>query len=218
MTYNIRALKDDRAALVRVIRSLEPDVLCLQEAPRHPFSGWRIARFARDCGMRWPGGQGRGFMSTTLLTGTRLRVLGSGHRRFPVKFFDEPRGWAYSRLQLGDGDVFTVASVHLSLRTSEHEEHARLLREDTVCGGPLVVAGDINELGEGPGWGRLADGMLDVGEAAMTFPAHAPSRCIDAIFSSPALQPVRIPVDVPEADLIAASDHRPLVVEIHPTP
>ncbi|MET0712639.1 MAG: endonuclease/exonuclease/phosphatase family protein, partial [Jiangellaceae bacterium] len=34
VTYNVRSLRDDRDALVRVIRGLSADVVCMQEAPR----------------------------------------------------------------------------------------------------------------------------------------------------------------------------------------
>ena len=44
MSYNIRSLRDDRAAVVRVIRDVDPDVVCIQEAPR--FFRWR-AKCAR---------------------------------------------------------------------------------------------------------------------------------------------------------------------------
>ena len=33
-TYNIRALRDDRRAVVRVITALDADLVCVQEAPR----------------------------------------------------------------------------------------------------------------------------------------------------------------------------------------
>ena len=37
LSYNIRSMRDDRAALARVINRLEPDVVCVQEAPRFAF-------------------------------------------------------------------------------------------------------------------------------------------------------------------------------------
>lgn len=214
MSYNIRALKDDRAALVRVVRAIDPDVLLLQEVPRHPMSGHRIAALASDCGLLWAGGGSRGMMSTTLLTSLRLDVLASGHHRFPVRWKDEPRGWAFARVRLPTGSPFTAVSVHLSLRTAEHAGHARLLRAAQDASGPLVVGGDINEKPGGPGWTPLAEGLVDVCRDAKTFPAHAPHRRIDAIFASDSLRPQPIPVDVAESDLVAATDHRPLVVDL----
>lgn len=216
MSYNIRALKDDRAAVVRVVRALDPDVLCLQEVPRHPFSGHRISELASDCGMLWAGGGSRGMMSTTLLTSLRLEVLASGHRQFPVRWHDEPRGWGYARVRLPGGAPLTAVSVHLSLRTSEHREHVRLLRDAAETSDPLVVGGDVNETDDGPGWAPLAEGLIDVCGDALTFPALTPARRIDAIFAAAELQPEAVIVEVPEADLCAASDHRPVVVDLCP--
>ena len=47
-SYNVRDLKDDVAAAAGVVRAIAPDVLCLQEVPRHPFSGHRVAEFAAE--------------------------------------------------------------------------------------------------------------------------------------------------------------------------
>ena len=53
MSYNIRSLRDDSAAVVRVIRAADPDVVCVQEAPRFLFWRRKCARLARDVGMRF---------------------------------------------------------------------------------------------------------------------------------------------------------------------
>lgn len=39
LSYNIRSMRDDREALVRVIRACAPDLVFIQEAPR--FFRWR---------------------------------------------------------------------------------------------------------------------------------------------------------------------------------
>src|SRR5690348_9130132 len=51
LSYNVRSLRDDRAALARVIRACAPDVVCVQEAPR--FFRWRkhAARLAQATGL-----------------------------------------------------------------------------------------------------------------------------------------------------------------------
>ncbi len=56
LTYNVRSMRDDRAAVARVIRSAEPDVVCVQEAPR--FLRWRstCAALARTSGLVVVGG------------------------------------------------------------------------------------------------------------------------------------------------------------------
>ena len=51
LSYNVRSLRDDADAVASVIRSCEPDVVCIQEAPR--FLRWRskCAALARTSGM-----------------------------------------------------------------------------------------------------------------------------------------------------------------------
>jgi endonuclease/exonuclease/phosphatase family metal-dependent hydrolase len=34
LSYNVRSLRDDASAVARVIRAAEPDLVCIQEAPR----------------------------------------------------------------------------------------------------------------------------------------------------------------------------------------
>lgn len=215
VSYNIRALKDDREALLRVIRTLQPDVLCLQEVPRHPLSSHRVAGLAQQLGLTWTGGHRHG-MSTTLLTSLRLDVLDSGHRALPIPRGQEPRGYCHALLRLPGYAPFTAVSVHLSLKAAQRGEHARLMREaaEVGYGGPLVLAGDINETATGGAWGLLADGMDDVTGELFSFPAHAPQKRIDAIFSSPQLQATRPAVELDGRDLRRATDHLPLWVDL----
>ena len=45
--YNVSDLKRRPSPRRRVVRAIDPDVLCLQEVPRRLFSGHRVAEFAR---------------------------------------------------------------------------------------------------------------------------------------------------------------------------
>jgi len=54
-SYNLRDFKEDSDAAVRVVRAINPDVLCLQEVPRHVLSSYRTASFAARCGLYWSG-------------------------------------------------------------------------------------------------------------------------------------------------------------------
>lgn len=217
VSYNVRALKDDRGALVEVVRALRPDVLCLQEVPRHPASGHRIAALAQDCGLLWSGGS-RHRMSTTLLTAQRLDVLASGHRLFGVPRPQEPRGWAFARLRLPGHEPFLAISVHLSLRREQRGRHARMLREATAGSDPIVIAGDLNEERTGAAWGVLAEGLQDVAGDRPTFPAAAPRARIDAVLADPRLHGQAVPVEVPAELQARASDHLPLAVDLSPSP
>lgn len=47
MSWNLHDLRDDPAAAVRVIRAVDPDVLCLQEVPRRLTTELQVPPFAR---------------------------------------------------------------------------------------------------------------------------------------------------------------------------
>ena len=54
-SYNLKDFTLDRHAAARVVRAIDPDVLCLQEVPRRLFGAWRVSAFAAECGMYWSG-------------------------------------------------------------------------------------------------------------------------------------------------------------------
>ena len=83
VTWNVRDFLGDPWALRRVVRALAPDVLCLQEAPRRPGGAWRIARFARDCGLLHVAG-GRASGGTALLVAPGVTVRWALAERLPV--------------------------------------------------------------------------------------------------------------------------------------
>lgn len=213
-SYNLRIFKDDRAALTRVIRSIDADVLLLQEVPRHPLSGHRLAGFADELGLTWFGGA-RGRMSTTLMTSLRVDLLEAHHATLPVRTFDEPRGYAMATVRLpGHGSV-VVASVHLPLRGSERLPHVRAIRAAaTATGRPVVLGGDLNEEPGAAAWTDLSSELPQVSESAPTYPAGTPHKQIDAIFASPQITGRTPVLDLDEAELAKASDHRPVVVDL----
>ncbi|MEN3535668.1 endonuclease/exonuclease/phosphatase family protein [Microbispora sp. ZYX-F-249] len=233
-TYNVRGLRDDRGALVRVIRALRPDVLCLQEAPRLP--GWRRQRraLARAAGLSVAAGGRVG--GTAVLTAPAVRLLrGRGHR---LRWFAglEWRSVALAVVEK-DRERYAVCSAHLDLVAGARLSHAaqivplleRAAREFEAA---PVLAGDLNEAPEAPVWrllgGRYTDcftaapgpaGRGDDARAGATFPAREPRVRIDAIFAGPGLSVVSYGgADAPPGDLAAASDHRPVVAELVPTP
>ena len=124
MSYNVRDLLDDRAAAARVVRAVDPDVLCLQEVPRRLTMELRLPAFARQCGLYWGGGR-LGTGGTAVLTALRTRVHGAARGRLPVRFPDRTRGYAAVTVSLPGLPRVTVASVHLGLEAGERERHAR---------------------------------------------------------------------------------------------
>lgn len=215
-SYNTRDFLDDHRLAARLVRALDPDVLCLQEVPRRLFGGWRVARFAAACGLHWAGHH-RGSGGTTILTSARVQLLSCHHSRLPVRWPDRTRGYAVARLSVPGGRELTAVSVHLSLRPDERVSHVERILEDLADRGPLVLAGDLNEDDTGRAWQLLdvPDRMRLVSPARPTFPARAPRRRLDVVFASPELRvlPHR-EVLVPDAVWARASDHRPTWVDL----
>ena len=215
-TYNTRDFLDDSRLAARVVRAVDPDVLCLQEVPRRLLGGRRVARFAAACGLGWPGGH-RGSGGTTVLTSQRVRVLGSEHLRLPVRWPDRTRGFAVVRVAVPGGRELTAVSVHLSLEAGERVRHTERILAAIADRGPLVLAGDLNEDHTGGAWQLLdvPDRLRLVSPDRPTYPARSPRRRLDVVFASPqlAVLPHR-EVVLPDAVYAAASDHRPTWVDL----
>ncbi|HET7475356.1 MAG TPA: endonuclease/exonuclease/phosphatase family protein [Dermatophilaceae bacterium] len=212
-SYNLRDLKDDVDAAVRVIRALRPDVLCLQEVPRHPFSGHRVSDIAARSGLFWSGGH-RGAGGTTILTSMRLDLRDCAHHRLAVPFLQRQRGYAAAQLALPGHRWFTAVSVHLPLTPALREAHAGEVLAG-LLDGPLVLAGDLNEQADGAAWRAIAGLLRPVTPDRPTFPARAPRRRLDVVFATPHFTVVGgEQVSLAEADLVAASDHRPVWADL----
>lgn len=213
-SYNVRAFKDDRTALIEVIRAITPDVLLLQEVPRHPVSGHRIATFADEVGLTWFGGT-RYRMSTTLMTSLRVDVLDASHGRLPVRRFDEPRGFGMATVRLPGHRPLVAASAHLSLRRADRLPEAKaLLAAAGEHGAPIVVGGDLNEDPSGSTWRYLAHELRDVSADGPTYSAQQPHKRIDAIFASAEIHGGTPELGLSEMQLAAATDHLPVVVDL----
>ncbi|MDF2143639.1 endonuclease/exonuclease/phosphatase family protein [Knoellia sp. p5-6-4] len=213
-SYNLRDFKDDPAAAARVIRAVDPDVLCLQEVPRRLFSSFRVAAFAARCGLYWSG-RHRGSGGTTIFTSLRVQVAESRHHRLRVARLQRTRGYAVIRVAPAGHQPIVVASVHLSLDAEERERHAGQILRTLSAGGPVVLAGDLNEGDTGRAWQLLAAPLRLVSPTTPTYPARSPRRLLDVVFASPELAVLpHTPVELDEADLVAATDHRPVWVDL----
>jgi endonuclease/exonuclease/phosphatase family metal-dependent hydrolase len=216
MTWNLRSLRDDREAAIRVLRDCSPDVLCVQEAPRFLRARSRLAALARESGLVVAAGA-RPVAGVAVLTTMRVDV-------------DAPRSVLLSKtpglhrraVALAGARVderhFLAVSVHLGLREEERRQHADQIL--TAIGAqelPAVVAGDFNESPDGPARGKLSQNRRDAGrESGATFPAKRPSRRIDTIMVPVDWQVSVVSCDeiCDESDLLVASDHRPVVVDV----
>ena len=213
--YNVRAFKDDRAALVEVVRRIDPDVLLLQEAPRHPGSGHRVAAFAEQVGLTWADGR-RGRMSTTLLSSLRLDLICCEHRNLPVGRREEPRGYAVAQLRLPGHRPFTAVSVHLSLTSAQRAPHVQqILRHiDALGEAAAVLGGDLNETyGEGA-WRDLGVRMRQVTGDTLTSPSGTPGKTIDGLLTSGPVSATVPRLGLDPLLLRTATDHRPVYVDL----
>ncbi|MET9698266.1 endonuclease/exonuclease/phosphatase family protein [Streptomyces sp. NPDC006529] len=222
--YNVRSLRDDEEALVRVIRACAPDLVFIQEAPR--FFRWRkhAARLASKTDLVVLSG-GATAAGPLLLCSLRASVERTEDVLLPLAPGEHRRGFATAVVRIG-GVRVGVLSAHLSLRAAERYEQAGLLLERLAgMDVPYVVAaGDINERPEGPAFRRLAAELQDCWAVAPWGGEHTwvrtdPARRIDAVFASRGVEVLGcgVPVGLPGvsvADLRAATDHYPVLAAL----
>ena len=213
-SYNLKDFTLDRAAAARLVRQIDPDVLCLQEVPRRLLSTWRVSSFAAECGMFWSG-RHRGSGGTTIFTSLRVHVAQSRHLRLRVPALQRTRGYAVALVGPAGHQPLVVASVHLGLDAAERERHVGQILAAVASGAPVVLAGDLNEAETGQAWASLASALRPVSPPTPTFPASSPQSRLDVVFASPTLtvHPHR-EIALDPRDVVAASDHRPVWVDI----
>ncbi len=225
LSYNIRSLRDDRTAVVRVVRAVDPDLVCIQESPRFWLPRQQAAWLARSTGLFVLSGGPSA--SGPLLLG-RLRAV-------PVSVHDlllprtpglHQRGFATTLLRIGGAAPFSVTSCHLSLNAEERLAQCGMLLDHldglrAVGARYSAVGGDFNEYPGDPGWALLADRLQDGWATApwgseFTSVPDNPYQRIDAVFATPGVEVLACGVPdrlrgVRAKDLQAATDHLPLV-------
>ena len=225
LSYNIRSLRDDRTVLARLIRTCDPDLLCVQESPRFWFPRQQAAWLARSTGLVILSG-GPSASGPLLLGRLRAMPLSVHDVLLPRTPGLHQRGFATTVVRLGTAAPFSVTSCHLSLDPGErYDQCGMLLEQLDRTGVPLgVVGGDFNEHPDGPGWkllaGRLQDGWATApwGSGFTSVPEN-PYQRIDAVFAAPGIEVLACGVpDLPRKDLIAATDHLPLIAVLRVPP
>ncbi|MFE1318504.1 endonuclease/exonuclease/phosphatase family protein [Kitasatospora phosalacinea] len=224
LTYNVRSLRDDRAAVARVIRACEPDVVCVQESPRYWKTEKAAAWLAHRTGTVILAGGGRVAAGPLLLGNLRVDLLELRDALLPKTRGLHARGFASALLRIGGSRPFSVTSCHLSLEPAERLRQFALLRGQLRPGEPGVIAGDFNEPPEGPGWRALAAELTDAHAAApwggtYTSVPKEPYQRIDGVFTTPDVEVLGCGVPYPlpgvsEADLRAATDHLPVLATL----
>lgn len=217
MAWNVRSLRDDRAAVIAVLRSCAPDVLLVQEAPGLLRAQGKLAALARESGLVVAAG-GRTAGGVAVLTTLRVDVDASESHLLSKTSGLHQRGVAVVEASLR-GRRFVAASVHLGLRSAERMRHVGEI--EAIVGGrglPSVVAGDLNEGADGSAWTALMERRRDPGAVLdlPTYPAGAPRQRIDTVMVPEAWKatPVSPAETADESDLVRATDHRPVVVDV----
>jgi endonuclease/exonuclease/phosphatase family metal-dependent hydrolase len=223
LSYNIRSMRDDTAALARVIRACAPDIVLVQEAPR--FFRWRKAavRLATATDLVYVTG-GATATGPMILSTLRAHVERTEDSLMPHTPGLHRRGFATAVLRIGRARLAAV-STHLSLSGTERYAQAGLvLHRVATLGEPYaVLGGDFNEPPDHPAFSAIAaelqDGHATKAWGGETTSTRPPLRRIDAVFATPGIEVLGcgVPVGLPgvtEADLRAASDHLPVLAAL----
>jgi endonuclease/exonuclease/phosphatase family metal-dependent hydrolase len=216
LSWNLHGLRDDTQALTSLVRELDPDVMCVQEAPK--FFRWRarVAQLARQCGLLYVTGGGT-TGGTTLLCHLRVDVERSAElalSRYRLGWPD--RGVAAAVVRKAGAEI-AVASLHLPLPETERLDHVRRGLEVLRAGGVehAFAAGDLNERPGRTAWTFIEEhGLRDLGPTSgHTFPAVQPDRRIDGAFATPGVEVTGYDV-VDDRRAMVGSDHRPVLVTV----
>ncbi|MFC9675400.1 endonuclease/exonuclease/phosphatase family protein [Streptomyces sp. NPDC056949] len=224
LSYNIRSMRDDTAALARVIAACAPDLVLIQEAPR--FFRWRkkLARLAAASDLVILSG-GASAAGPALLCSLRATVERTEDVLLPLTPGLHRRGFATAVVRFGDARI-GVLSCHLSLQKDERYAQGGMLLDRLAALGVehAVAGGDLNERPGGRTFRRLAEVLQDawatkpwLGEYTST-PAD-PRQRIDAILATRGVEVLGcgVPVGMPgvsEDDLRAATDHLPVLAAL----
>ncbi|ELS52616.1 endonuclease/exonuclease/phosphatase family protein [Streptomyces viridochromogenes] len=224
LSYNIRSMRDDTAALARVITACHPDLVLLQEAPR--FFRWRkkLSRLARASNLVTLTG-GATAAGPAILCNLRATVERTEDVLLPLTPGLHRRGFATAVVRFG-GARLGVLSCHLSLQRDErHDQGGMLLDRLAALGVEHAIAGgDLNERPGGRTFVRLAENFQDCwatapwGSEYTSTPAD-PHQRIDAIFATKGVEVLGcgVPLGHPgvtETDLRAATDHLPVLAAL----
>ncbi|MGP3984346.1 endonuclease/exonuclease/phosphatase family protein [Streptomyces sp. KR80] len=224
LSYNIRSMRDNRAALARVIRACAPDLVCVQEAPR--FFRWRkhAARLASATGLLYVTG-GATAAGPMILASLRAHVERAEDTLLPRTPGLHQRGFATAVVRIG-GARLGVLSCHLSMHAEERYAQGGLLldRLAELDVPHAIVAGDLNDRPDGRTFRRLAAELQDGwavgpwGDEHTTRPGDPPQR-IDAVFATRGIEVLGCGVPrglsgITEANLRSATDHLPVLAAL----
>jgi endonuclease/exonuclease/phosphatase family metal-dependent hydrolase len=233
-TWNIhKGIGTDRCyALDRtidVLRSLDADVVCLQEVDENVArSGFdrQARRLAKELGypevaLGLNVAVGGGHYGNCTLSKRPVRTVVNVDLTFPFK---KRRSGLVARIEGGDGWDWVVANVHLGLLHLERRRQVRSLLDHLLSEATphdaVVIAGDWNDWGNRLHRQVVAEEGFHIARHAdhrsaglRTFPSRSPMAALDKILYRDPLvvHHVLCPLDDRTR---CASDHLPLVAEL----
>ena len=219
VTFNIKhASESSLADVASLIRSLDPDVVALQEVDKDAtrsnvvYQSYRLGQltgmassFRSSLQLEDGGDYGLALLSRHPIVASSKLFLGDS---------GEPRTVTTWTVVV-DGEELKIANTHLSPNEGERVEQVADLSPELADLQPLAVLGDFNEAGGAATFDAIvdlgyADSHMEAGAGpGDTFPAGLPNRRIDHVY-------IRSDVEVLNSQVVEseASDHRPVVVDI----
>ena len=217
VTYNVRSFRAGVRLAVDAIDDVEPDLVMVQEYG--PPS--RLRAFAGALAMDVTSSY-RLFnrMRNAVLFRAPWRLGESTIGTLTKRRGEYQRGFVSARLTRPEASV-TAISTHLGLSSRERPMQAEEILQ-RLPAGPLILAGDLNDVVDSPAVARLTGALIDCQAAAEdpsspTFPARAPDTRIDYILVNDAFRPISCRVGSSEA-AAHASDHLPVIAEVELLP
>jgi endonuclease/exonuclease/phosphatase family metal-dependent hydrolase len=228
VTYNVHRSRGlDRrtrpARIIAVLRSVEADIIALQEVVgAGPDGAGQAEEIGAALGMGW-----------TMAPTRELRRHQFGNvvlSRYPMRDHDtldlswktsEPRNCQRVAVDVGDDRILHFYNAHLGTALLERRYQAPRLAEwihVRRTSWPKVVLGDFNEWGRGIVADVLADRLQSINlfphlRRRRTYPGFLPLLHLDHIYYEGDIDVKR--VELPRTRLsLVASDHLPLVAEI----
>ncbi|MCY1144078.1 endonuclease/exonuclease/phosphatase family protein [Actinoplanes sp. Pm04-4] len=234
MSFNIRHCEGpggvlDVARIARVIRGSDAEIIGLQEVDRHfgDRSDWvdQVAELRRlvdfdacygvnqDLGPPAPG-RPRAQYGTAILSRHPIRRWRNTHLFKSPQ--GEQRGLLHAEIDVG-GTPLHIFTVHLEwFAQTDRPQQVKEVVELIGSTSPAILLGDFNAPPTAPEidmirasftdcWSLLRDG------AAPTYPADAPTTCIDYIFAGQGVAPERVGVVMDDP---MSSDHLPVLARL----
>lgn len=229
--YNVGAFKkydgSSIDAIARVVKELKADAVTFNEVDscsRRTGSVDQLKVFAESMGdwsqfyaaaMPFRGGA----YGVGVAASAALKVLRTDKIALPKLNGYEPRAVA-----LAEYEDFVLCSTHLDLTLESQIGQIEAINHyvDSVyagCNKPIFIGGDFNALPESESIKLMQQTWQLLTPLTFSFPAPAPSRCIDYVFVRPngrevSVEAASIPVTLQNVDLSTASDHLPVVLTV----